>query len=56
MLRRNGSDVAAVVSAEDLELLELLEDQLDLDEVKKRLADGKKPLPYKMARRRLGLG
>ena len=56
MLRRNGSDIAAVVSAEDLELLELLEDQLDLDEARKRLADGKKPLSYKMVRERLGLG
>lgn len=56
MLRRNGSDVAAVVSAEDLKLLELLEDQLDLDEVKKRLADGKKPVSYKIVRQKLGLG
>ena len=56
MLRRNGKDVAAVVSAEDAELLELLEDKLDLAEAKKRLADGKKTLSYEIVRERLGLG
>ena len=55
MLRRNGSDIAGVVSAEDVELLELLEDRLDLDEVKRRLADDGKPLSYSEARRKLGL-
>ena len=54
-LRRNGSDIAAVVSAADAELLELIEDHLDLSEVKNRLADGKKPLSYVDVRATLGL-
>jgi len=56
MLQRNGNTVAAIISAEDAELLELLEDQLDLDEARKRLADGKTPLPYSKVRKKLGLG
>ena len=55
LLRRNGSDVAGVVSAEDVALLELLEDQLDLDEVKRRLAENNEPLLYTEARKQLGL-
>ena len=55
-LQRNGSDVAAMVSSEDAELLELLEDRLDLDEVRRRLSDGKKPVSYKVVRQKLGLG
>ena len=55
MLQRNGNNVVGVVSAGDMELLELLEDQLDLDEARRRLADGKKPLSYAEARKSLGL-
>ena len=54
-LSRNGKEVVVMISAEDAELLELLEDKLDLDQARKRLADGRKPLSYKEAKRRLGL-
>ncbi len=54
-LQRNGTDIAAVVSAEDADLLELIEEHLDLDEVKRRLTDGKKPLSYMDVRAKLGL-
>lgn len=54
-LQRNGRDVAALVSAEDADLLELLEDKTDLDEVKRRLSDGKEPLAYEDIRAQLGL-
>ena len=37
MIRRRGKDVAAIVSAHDLELLEALEDRLDLDAARKAL-------------------
>jgi antitoxin Phd len=35
VIRRHGKDVAAVVSVEDLETLEALEDRLDLEEAKR---------------------
>ncbi len=54
-LQRNGTDIAAVVSAEDADLLELIEEHLDLGEVKRRLTDGKKPLSYMDVRAKLGL-
>ena len=55
LVQRNGSDVAAVVSAEDAKLLELIEDRLDLAEVMRRLSDGKEPVPYDKARQSLEL-
>ncbi len=54
-LQRNGSDIAVVISAEDADLLEFIEDQIDLNEVKRRLSDGKKPLAYMDVRAKLGL-
>ncbi|MBA2662862.1 MAG: type II toxin-antitoxin system Phd/YefM family antitoxin [Bradymonadaceae bacterium] len=40
VLDRNGKDVAALVSIEDLELLQLLEDRIDVAAAKEALADG----------------
>ena len=37
LLHRHGKDVAVVVSARDLELLEALEDRIDLDEARAAL-------------------
>lgn len=37
MIRRRGKDVAAIVPAQDLELLQAIEDRLDLDAAKKAL-------------------
>ena len=39
VLERHGKDVAAVISIEDLELLERLEDRYDLELSKGALAD-----------------
>lgn len=42
VLRRRGKDVAAVVSMEDLRLLEDLEDRIDLVDARAALAETKK--------------
>jgi PHD/YefM family antitoxin component YafN of YafNO toxin-antitoxin module len=55
LLRRNGKDIGAIVPAEDLQLLEALEDSLDLKEALKRLADNKTPISYEQIRAELGL-
>ncbi|MDQ5872176.1 MAG: type II toxin-antitoxin system Phd/YefM family antitoxin [Acidobacteriota bacterium] len=39
VLERHGKGVMALVSVEDLELLEALEDKLDLRDARRRLAD-----------------
>jgi prevent-host-death family protein len=39
VLERRGKRVAAIVSVEDLDLLEELEDQMDLESARKALAD-----------------
>lgn len=46
-LSKNGKQVAVVVSVEDAELLERLEDQADIAEAERILADpGEKPIPF----------
>ncbi len=40
VLTRHGKRIAAVVPLEDLELLEALEDAADVEEARRRLADG----------------
>ena len=48
--------MAAVVSMEDLRLLEKLEDQMDVEVARKRLADPNEvPIPYERIRKELGL-
>lgn len=42
ILTRKGKQVVAIVSIEDLEALNALEDQIDLNDVKEALADVKK--------------
>jgi prevent-host-death family protein len=42
VLERRGRRVAAIVSVDDLDLLEELEDRMDLDEARKALADVKR--------------
>ena len=39
VLDRNGKEVAALVSVEDLELLELLEDRMDIEEARRVLEE-----------------
>jgi prevent-host-death family protein len=53
-LKRRGKRVAVIVSAEDAELLEELEDHIDLEAAKKALKD-KKRIPFDQVRKELGL-
>jgi hypothetical protein len=47
--------VAALISAEDLMLLEALEDRADLEEVRRRLAESDERIPYEQVRKELDL-
>ena len=56
IIRRGKRPVAAVVSIEDLRLLEELEDRFDVSVSLARLADSKeKRIPYSEVRKRAGL-
>jgi len=61
IVERRGKDLAAIIPVEDLKLLERLieeeEDRIDLEEVKKALADprNKKTIPLEKVRKELGL-
>ncbi len=57
VLHRRGKDVAALVSIEDLELLEALEDQLDIEAADKAMADpeNRKRIPWDQVKAKLGL-
>ena len=56
VLKKGRRAVAAVVSMEDLRLLEKLEDQMDVEIARKRLADSSEvPIPYERVRKELGL-
>ena len=53
-LNRYGQPAAVLVSVEDAELLEMLEDRTDLAEVRKVLKNPK-PVSWDKAKRKLGL-
>lgn len=55
LLERHGKKVAAVVSAEDLELLEALEERTDLEAIREALKEGGEPIPYELLKAKLGL-
>lgn len=57
ILTRNGKELAAIVSIEDLKTLEDLEDKLDLEAAKRADEDIKKhgTVKWKDAKRELGL-
>ncbi len=55
VLRRRNKDVAALVSPEDLALLEALEDKMDIEDAKKALARGGKSIPLAEVKKKLGL-
>lgn len=56
VIDRHGRPMAALVSPEDLELLEDLENSMDARVARKRLAaERAKAIPYATARRNLGL-
>lgn len=53
---RRGKPVAALISADDLELLESLEDRLDLEMIRKRLAEeGAERIPWEQVKSEAGL-
>jgi prevent-host-death family protein len=54
-LQRRGKVLAAIVSADDLELLEKLEDRLDIEAARKALAEPGERIPYQKVRKELGL-
>ena len=59
VLTKNNKRAAAIVSAEDLDLLEILEDAIDVHEARKILqrmkAKGEKPIPWSQVKKELGL-
>ena len=56
-LERHGKPVAAIVSIEDVRLLEALEDRLDVEAVEAALAasTNREAIPWKKVKARLGL-
>jgi PHD/YefM family antitoxin component YafN of YafNO toxin-antitoxin module len=54
-LQRRGKTLAAIVPAEDLKLLEALEDRLDVEAARKALAESDERIPYEKVRKELGL-
>jgi len=54
LLERHGKSIAAVVSVEDLELLERLEDEMDLDAARKAIAEKGPRIPWKQFEGRIG--
>ena len=59
VIHRRGKDAAAIISIEDLRLLERLiedaEDRLDVKAARAALAESDERIPYTDVRRRLGL-
>jgi prevent-host-death family protein len=60
VVHRSGNDAAAIISIEDLRLLERLienaEDRLDAEAARTALAESDERICYTEVRRRLGLG
>ena len=54
VVHKHGKDVAVIVSIEDFQLLEALEDKLDLDAAREALADPKR-ISWEKVKRELGL-
>ncbi len=55
VLERHGKGVAAVISIEDLELLELLEDRYDIELSRAALAESDDRIPWSEVKAQLGL-
>ncbi len=54
VITRRGKDIAAVVPAEDMDLLEKLEDQMDIEAAEKALKEGGS-IPWEKVKADLGL-
>jgi prevent-host-death family protein len=57
LLTRHGKPIAAIISTDDLELLEALEDKADLDAIDAALADPEnaETIPWEQVKADLGL-
>ena len=55
IIRRRDKDIAAIVPIEDLKLIERIENEIDVEEAKKILADNDSPVPWDEAMKELGL-
>lgn len=55
VLQRHGKDVAAVISSDDLKLLEALEDRFDVEEAREALAESDERVPWEALKKRLSL-
>ena len=56
LIQKHGKPVAALVPVADLELIEWMEDQIDVEEARRVMADAAdRIVPWKEAKARLGL-
>ena len=55
LLHRHGKDVAALISPDDLELLEALEDRYDVESARQALAESGERVPWEKIKKRLSL-
>ncbi|MBW6511623.1 MAG: type II toxin-antitoxin system Phd/YefM family antitoxin [Desulfuromonadaceae bacterium] len=55
VLTRRGEEIAALISMEELELLELIEDHIDIEDAKKALAERGENIPAEKVWQDLGL-
>ena len=55
VLTRRGQEVAALVSMDELELLQQIEDYIDIEDAKKALAEPGENIPAKEVWKQLGL-
>ena len=55
VLTRRGEEIAALISMEELELLQLIEDHMDIEDAKKALAEPGKNISAEKVWKELGL-
>ena len=56
VLTKRGREVGAIISIDDLNLLEMLEDQLDIKEARQAIAESQgERISYEEVRKKLGL-
>jgi antitoxin Phd len=55
VLTRRGQEIAALISIEELELLQQIEDYIDIEDAKKALAEPGKNIPAQEVWKQLGI-
>ena len=55
VLTRRGEEIAALISMEELKLLQLIEDRIDIEDAKKALAEPSDNIPAEKLWKELGL-